>query len=260
MSFAQLPLASITYSHADNLTWSKLVANYGERLSEHGCKEFIDGFQRLEFDNARVEGVTELSNRLHAACGWRLQPVDRLLPNQLFFGLLNDRTFPVAVQMRRPDELAFSELPDLFHDALGHLPLLVHTAYSDFLVQYASVAGRYLDSPEALSHLARVYWYIIETGLVMEDGQEKLLGAAIATSAAECENAISPATQRIPFDFHTVFLSDYDSFRLQPRYFVIDSFSGLRRIAAELNAALLECLARTRDTGSSAVGKRMVRL
>lgn len=226
----------------DDNTWSSLMVGYRERLSDYGCKAFNEGYEALDFNTTKVERIPNLSERVHTACGWTLQAVSGLLPNPEFFGLLDNQIFPVADKIRLPKELAFSELPDLFHDALGHLPLLLTSAYRDFLLKYARVAKKYLDSPTALKYLARLYWYTIETGLIVEEGKLVVYGAATMTSSVECSHALSSHTPKVSFDFETIFSSDYNSFKIQPRYFIVPSLEFLSEIGDEIEESLAKIL------------------
>jgi phenylalanine-4-hydroxylase len=222
------------YGEQDHHTWSTLLDGYLERLPEHGCREVIAGFQELRIGR-RVEDVAMLSERVQALCGWRLAPVDGLLPERDFFALLSRKVYPMAAKMRQPSELDFAELPDTFHDMLGHLPLLVHPPYTRFLERYVQVATRFIDSEPVVRALGRLYWYTTETGLVMEDGRERIFGAAIMTSRAECKNAMSSGTRKLPLELDLVFDTSYDNFKVQPWYFVIESFDGLLAIAEDLD-------------------------
>ncbi len=220
-------------SEEDDYTWGVLLDGYRARLSSLGCREVIEGLERLRIGNT-VEDISRLSEKVHALSGWRLEAVDGLIPEAAFFALLNRKIYPMVNHVRSRSELDFAELPDTFHDALGHLPLLVHAPYARFLERYASVAVRYLECEPVARALGRLYWYTAETGLVLEDGEERVFGAAILTSRAECENVASVRTDKLPFDLERVFATSYDNFKIQPWYFVIDSFDALLGIAEHL--------------------------
>lgn len=216
-------------------TWSALFDGYCERLYASGCKQVIHGFEKLGLGR-RVASIPDVSERLHELCGWRLTAVDGLLPEETFIRLLLDQIYPVVAKVRRPDEIDFAELPDSFHDMLGHLPLLVEPAYRRFLAFYSEAVARYMGSPAVVRAFARLYWYTAETGLVVEDGHEKILGAAILTSRAESANARSTQTEKKPMDLDAVLATEYDTLKLQPWYFVLDSFDDLLTMAETLAA------------------------
>jgi phenylalanine-4-hydroxylase len=245
---SQAEVSQVLYANSeDDLTWARLMDAYIERIERHGCGPLIDGFRRLHFDPTRVERIPDLSRRTEAASGWRLKAVDSLFANERFAELLCSRIFPVAAEMRRPEEWAFAELPDLFHDALGHLPLLIHPAYRDFLAEYARVAALFRNSAPVTTCLTRLYWHTIEVGLVREAGALKIMGAAIATSDAECERSMSPEITRAPFDLERVIATDYSPFSLQPKYFVLDSVESLSKIAASIEDAVKSFAGAGRD-------------
>ncbi len=214
-------------------TWSALLEGYVDRLQSHGCREFVEGFSVLQLRRL-PDSIPALSERLRGLCGWQVASVHGLLPARAFFDLLSRKVYPVVGHMRSPDELAFSKAPDLFHDVLGHLPMLTNPSYARFLEHYATVAARHLDCPQVLRELGRLYWHTMETGLILEGGREKVFGAAIMTSRAEFEHARSPSTHKHAMDPEVVLATDFDNFQLQPRYFVIESFDSLIGLAAGL--------------------------
>jgi phenylalanine-4-hydroxylase len=229
-------------SRQDDQVWAELMSGYLLRLSVHGCKEFKAGCDQLRFTEQSVEKIDDIHLKVQRACGWSVVAVDGLLPSEEFHPMLRRQMFPIAREVRQPDELEFSVLPDLFHDSLGHLPLLTSAIYGDFLHAYSGAAMKFLDNEFALRLLGRLYWYTIETALVMENDEIKILGAAIITSAAECNAVYSGKIDLAPFDFARIFASDYDTFKLQKRYFVLESFEMLSDIGESIEEALTDCL------------------
>lgn len=227
-----------TIENESDRTWAKLMDGYVDRLGRHGCGPLKEGFRRLHFNADRVEALSDLSRRTCDVAGWQVRAVDSLLPDKEFATLISSKIFPVAAKMREPRELAFAEFPDLFHDALGHLPLLIHPAYRKFLAEYARVAKLHCHSAAAATALSRLYWHIIEVGLVREGRQLRILGAAIATSEAECQRAMCAQTTRTAFDLEKVLASAYSPFSLQPQYFILESVESLARIADSIEAAV----------------------
>ncbi|HEY1703607.1 MAG TPA: hypothetical protein VGG75_28235 [Trebonia sp.] len=215
-----------TYNDDEKRTWRALMEGCRHRLRLHACDKLIDGFTALRLDE-QIEPMSAVNGRLHDLSGWRMQPVSGLLPEREFWELLRRRLFPTAPVLRKPSELEFAQFPDLFHDVVGHLPLLVDPGYGDFLQALGDTALKYSADPAAMKAFARFYWFTAETGLVSEGGELKILGGAVLTSASEASNALRAGTRRLPLTVASVRATDYNIFDLQQQYFVAASFSEL---------------------------------
>lgn len=231
-----------SYTGADHETWKRLLAGQLRLLPQHAAQAFRDGVARLPFA-AGVPDFDEVSTVLRAATGWSVVAVPGLIPNDPFFAHLAARRFPVTRWIRRPEELDYIVEPDIFHDAFGHLPLLANPDFARFLEAYGRM-GETAERLGALQPLARLYWHMVEFGLVREAGGLHAYGAGILSSAKETVHATeSAAPLRLRFDPARVLRSDYFIDDLQPTYFVVDEY-------AELFAAmerLPELLARAAD-------------
>jgi phenylalanine-4-hydroxylase len=73
--------------------------------------------------------------------------------------------------------------------------------------------------------LARLYWYMVEFGLIRTSHGLKAYGSGILSSKAETVYSIeSPEPKRIAFNLERVMLTNYLIDDFQKTYFVIDSF------------------------------------
>ena len=134
-------------------------------MAEHAAPEFMAGLRLLGADAHRIPVLEEASERLQRLTGFEVIGVPGLIPEADFFAHLAERRFPVTVWMRRRDELDYLVEPDLFHDFFGHLPMLAHTVFANFIQAYGAI-GAHAREPAALKMLARLYWYTVEFGLV----------------------------------------------------------------------------------------------
>ena len=114
------------------------------------------------------------SDILEEATGWRLVPCPGLLPDAQFFALLARRRFPVTEWIRRPEELDYIVEPDIFHDFLGHVPLLTNPDYAGFLEAYGRLG--LLAEREGLSQASQLRG--------AADAAQQALEAAQADAAA----------------------------------------------------------------------------
>jgi phenylalanine-4-hydroxylase len=222
-----------TFSDEDRGTWKLLMESFHARLRQYGCAQATAGFDALELSE-NIESMSAVNERLYDLSGWRMQAVEGLLSGPHFYKMLRDKCFPTAPVMRKRSELEFAAFPDLFHDVAGHLPILVDTAYGDFLSGFAEIALRHLGSEPVMKAFARFYWFTAETGLVWEGGEEKILGAAVLTSGAEAANAMRQGPHRTPLAPAEIFATDYDIFGLQQKYFVAPSYDGLLGLLDDL--------------------------
>ncbi len=214
------------YMAADHATWRTLHGRQTDLLRGRAAAAFLDGLHRLPFGDG-VPDFAAASAVLAGATGWTLVAVPGLIPDDAFFGHLAERRFPATRWIRTPEELDYVVEPDIFHDAFGHVPILLQPDFADFLAAYGRV-GAYAKRIGALKPLARLYWHMVEFGLLREDGRIKAYGAGILSSAAETLHATEgTAPRRLRFDPWRVLRSDYFIDDLQPTYFVIEDFAEL---------------------------------
>ena len=234
-----VPQDTPAYRPADHETWRRLYARQAGLLPGHAAAAFRDGLTRLPFA-AGIPDFAQCSATLRAAAGWVLVAVPGLIPDAAFFGHLAARRFPVTRWIRRPEELDYIVEPDVFHDAFGHVPLLMQPDFAGFLEAYGRL-GEAAARIGALKPLARLYWHMVEFGLVREAGGLRAYGAGILSSSEETRHATeSPAPRRLRFDIRRVLRSDYRIDDLQPTYFVIDGYAQLFAAMPGLPALLAE--------------------
>jgi phenylalanine-4-hydroxylase len=223
------------YSEAEHATWRALYGrqrSLAERCAARAVREALD---RLDCADG-IPSFETSSRRLVAATGWTLTPVPGLIPDREFFALLAERRFPVTTWIRSAGELDYIAEPDVFHDFFGHVPLLFHHRFAEFLRAYGR-AGLAAPDAAALKALARLYWYTVEFGLVREEGRLGAIGAGLVSSHAELAHAVeSPVPLRIRFDVGRVLRTDYRIDRFQETYVVLDGFDDLLGLASGLEA------------------------
>jgi phenylalanine-4-hydroxylase len=214
------------YTADEHSLWRRLHARQSRLVPRYACAEFVAGVGRLDAADG-VPRFDRASAMLRKATGWEIVAVPGLLPDRTFFGHLAKRRFPVTVWLRRPDEFDYIVEPDVFHDFYGHVPLLVDPVFAYYMQAYGE-GGLKADRLDALGHLARLYWYTVEFGLMHSPEGLKVYGAGILSSGGEIRYAIEdPRPRRIAFDLLRVMRSDYRIDRMQDTYFVVDDFRQL---------------------------------
>lgn len=223
----RLPQNYEAYTPDEHAIWRTLFERQVGLLGEHAAPEFQAGLRLLGVDAHRIPVLEEASERLQRLTGFEVIGVPGLIPEADFFAHLSERRFPVTVWMRRRDELDYLVEPDLFHDFFGHLPMLAHTVFANFIQAYGAI-GAHAQSPAALKMLARLYWYTVEFGLVTTSRGLRAYGAGILSSSGEtiyATKASGPA--RIAFDLARVLRTNYLIDSYQKTYFVLHDIEQL---------------------------------
>jgi len=214
------------YTAEEHARWRMLYPRQAKLLKRFAAQEFLEGTAVLDAG----DGIPDLeiaSARLSAKTGWRLVAVPGLIPETDFFAHLARRQFPVTNWIRTADEIDYLVEPDIFHDFFGHVPLLFNPVFADFMQLYGekgAEAGRLGTS----KILVRLYWYMVEFGLIRTGEGLKAYGAGMLSSAAETRFSIEDKSpNRLCFDLKRVMRTSYRIDDFQETYFVLDSFEEL---------------------------------
>ncbi|WP_374309079.1 phenylalanine 4-monooxygenase [Dongia sp.] len=215
------------YTAAEHDLWRRLFRRQSEVAKRFAASAFLSGMKNLDMSADRIPDFEEASKRLRQLTGWEIVAVPGLIPDDAFFRHLAHRRFPVTVWIREEDEIDYLVEPDVFHDFFGHVPLLTQPIFADYLQEY----GRKGDEAMAMGAtkiLARLFWYMVEFGLIQENGAIKAYGAGMLSSATETEFSVaSPKPQRLKFDLARVMGTDFRIDAFQETYFVLDSYDEL---------------------------------
>lgn len=218
-------------------TWRTLFDQQSAALDGYACRSFLEGLEILRKLKPGVPDFAELNALLKPASGWEVVAVPGWIPNEPFFEHLANKRFPAANFVRPPEQIAYSEEPDMFHDIFGHIPMLTDPAFSDFLVAYGQ-AGLRAEKLGAADYLGRLWLYTVEFGLVVEDGELRAFGGGLMSSLAETVSALtSPEPQRIWLDIERVMRTRYNFDEFQQTYFVVEGFEALLRATEETDFA-----------------------
>ena len=215
------------YTPDEHAVWDLLYARQLDILAERAAPEFLEGLKRLELSRSGIPNLNRLNPALKALTGWEIVMVPHLVPDDVFFRHLANRRFPAGRFIRRRDQLDYLQEPDVFHDIFGHVPMLAHPVFADYMQAYGQGGLRALNLG-TLKNLARLYWYTVEFGLIKAPDGLKIYGAGIVSSAGESRYALEDiAPNRIEFDLERVMRTEYEIDRYQKSYFVIEDYEQL---------------------------------
>jgi phenylalanine-4-hydroxylase len=227
------------FSADEHAMWDKLFARQSEMLPGRAADAFLRGIDVLKLSQPGIPDYRELNARLMAATGWQIVAVPGLVPDDVFFSHLANRRFPAGNFIRTPQQLDYLQEPDIFHDVFGHVPMLADPVFADYMVAYGEGGLRSLGFG-ALDHLARLYWYTVEFGLIQQPDGLRIYGAGIVSSYAESIFALEdPSPNRIAFDLLRVMRTHYRIDDFQQNYFVISGIDELLKVTVETDFAPL---------------------
>ena len=227
------------YTKEDHETWDILFARQQKQLPGRASQAFLDGIDVLKLSKPGIPDFEELSESLMKETGWQVVAVPGLVPDDVFFDHLANRRFVAGNFIRRRDQLDYLQEPDVFHDVFGHVPMLANPVFADYMEAYGRGGLRALEF-DSLDHLARLYWYTVEFGLIEEEEGLRIYGSGIVSSHGESVFALDdPSPNRIRFDMKRVMRTNYRIDDFQQVYFVIPSFEELLRQTVETDFAPL---------------------
>ncbi len=185
------------YTRDEHAIWATLYQRQIDLIERYAAPEFLAGVRALGASASGIPRFEDANRVLQAATGWRIVAVPGLIPEETFFDHLAHLRFPVTVWIRRREELDYLVEPDVFHDFFGHVPLLTNPVFARFMQAYGQAGPKALATPGGLRMLARLYWYMVEFGLIRTASGLRVYGAGILSSKGETVYSIeSPEPQR----------------------------------------------------------------
>jgi len=232
----------IHYSDDENGMWQSLLERQATQIPNRACPAYLDGLKKLDLPATRIPQLHDIDEVLQATTGWQTAAVPALISFGKFFKLLANKSFPVATFIRRFDDMDYIEEPDIFHEIVGHCPLLTHPAFATFNETYGKLGLN--ASKEERWFLARLYWFTIEFGLVGQNqDNRRIYGGGILSSPSETIYALNasseqqaepqsqhkfqPQPEHRAFDLLDVLRTPYRIDHIQPIYYVIDDLDTL---------------------------------
>lgn len=227
------------FSADEHAMWDQLFARQTAMLPGRAADAFMRGIDVLKLTRPGIPDYRELNARLMSATGWQIVAVPGLVPDEVFFDHLANRRFPAGNFIRAPEQLDYLQEPDVFHDVFGHVPMLADPVFADYMVAYGKGGLRSLGFG-ALDHLARLYWYTVEFGLIQQADGLRIYGAGIVSSYAESIFALEdPSPNRIMFNLLRVMRTQYRIDDFQQNYFVVSNIEQLLQVTVETDFAPL---------------------
>jgi phenylalanine-4-hydroxylase len=218
------PVPDAPYTEEEHGVWRAVWEALEPAHASHACAEYLDCVGRMELPRASIPQMREVSERVEALSGFRLEPVAGLVEPRVFLESLANGVFLSTQYIRHHSTPLYTPEPDVVHEIVGHAVTLASVRLAE-LNRLVGRAVRCAGTAEELERLSRVYWFTVEFGVLREGDRVKAYGTGLLSSAGELE-AMHTAELR-PLDLEAASRQQYDPTHFQPVLFCADSFDEM---------------------------------
>ena len=218
------PIPEAPYTADEHQVWRAVWDVLEPAQAAHACAEYLACVRQLSLARDRIPQLREVSEKVEALSGFRLEPVAGLVEPRVFLESLASGTFLCTQYIRHHSTPLYTPEPDVVHEIVGHAVTLASKSFAELNRLFGSAVKR-TSSLEALNRLSRVYWFTIEFGVLRENGAVKAYGTGLLSSAGELE-AMRNAELRT-LDLEAASRHEYDPTHFQPILFCADSFESM---------------------------------
>jgi phenylalanine-4-hydroxylase len=218
------PIPRAPYTELEHRVWQTIWKALGTAHREHACAEYLDCLDKLNFDSDRIPQLDEVSRKVEALSGFRLEPVAGLVEPRIFLESLARGVFLCTQYIRHHSTPLYTPEPDVAHEIIGHAVTLANPRLAEINRLFGEAVKR-TKSDSELDRLARVYWFTIEFGVLRENGQIKAYGTGLLSSAGEL--AEMHKAELRPLDLEAAANHVYDPTHYQSILFCAESFAEM---------------------------------
>ncbi len=224
------PIPEAPYTSQEHGVWQTIWAALEPAHQKHACGEYLECIRQLNFDTDRIPQLSEVSEKVEAISGFRLEPVAGLVEPRVFLESLANGVFLCTQYIRHHSTPLYTPEPDVAHEIIGHAVTLASPRFARINRLFGEAVKK-TKSRDDLDRLARIYWFTIEFGVLKEDHDVKAYGTGLLSSAGELEE-MSKA-ELIPLDLEVAINRQYDPTHYQAVLFCAESFEQMETLLTE---------------------------
>ena len=224
------PIPHAPYTKLEHGVWQTIWKALRLSHRRHACAEYLECLERLNFPTDRIPQLDEVSRKVEALSGFRLEPVAGLVEPRIFLESLARGVFLCTQYIQHHSTPLYTPEPDVAHEIIGHAVTLASPRLAEINRLFGEAVRR-TKSDEEIDRLARVYWFTIEFGVLRENGAVRAYGTGLLSSAGELEE-MHKAELR-PLDLEAAANHVYDPTHYQAILFCAESFDEMERSLRE---------------------------
>jgi phenylalanine-4-hydroxylase len=221
-----IPIAP--YVEDEQRVWREVWMQLGPLHQRRLARELLELQQEFPIDRERIPQLAEVSARLYPLTGFRMVPVEGLVPPRRFFSRLRDGVFAATQYVRHPSRPLYTPEPDVIHELVGHAATLAHARLAAINRKFGAAAA--IGDRRLLDRIERVYWFTLEFGVCEQAGELRAYGAGLLSSVGELQRGTDRGLAELEFrswDLEAMANCDYDTSQYQRELFVAPSFTRM---------------------------------
>jgi phenylalanine-4-hydroxylase len=135
------------YTPVDHAVWRYVMRQNVHFHQERAHEAYRDGLARAGIVVERIPRIEEMNASLNPF-GWGAVPIDGLIPGVAFFDFQAHGFLPIAADIRRLENIAYTPAPDIIHEAAGHAPILCDEKYAEYVRTFGRIGAKALATRE----------------------------------------------------------------------------------------------------------------
>ncbi|MCA1623560.1 MAG: phenylalanine 4-monooxygenase [Acidobacteria bacterium] len=221
---ADSPIPDAPYTDQEHEVWRLIWEAVEPAHERHACVEYLECVKRLDLPQNRIPQLYEVSAKVEAISGFRLEPVAGLVEPRVFLESLANGVFLSTQYIRHYSTPLYTPEPDVAHEIIGHAITLADERLAE-INRLVGEAVKRTKSDEAMERLARAYWFTIEFGVLRQNGKVKAYGTGLLSSAGELE--VMHKAELRSLDLEAAAHQNYNPTTYQPVLFCANSFEEM---------------------------------
>ncbi len=124
-----------SYTKSEHEVWRIALTALVSVLESRCAVPYLSSLRACGLTIERLPRLAEIRDALRRF-GWNAVMVDSFIPTPAFMVLQAQCTLPITHQVRSASQAGYTPIPDIVHEAAGHLPMLVDSEYRRFLKRF----------------------------------------------------------------------------------------------------------------------------
>jgi phenylalanine-4-hydroxylase len=129
------------YTAIDHASWRFIMKVSKAFFAKRAHSKYLNGLKETGISLERVPLIEEMDQCLRKF-NWRAVAVSGFIPPSVFMEFLSLGVLPIACDMRKLENLAYTPAPDIVHEAAGHAPIIADPEYADYLRSYGEISRK----------------------------------------------------------------------------------------------------------------------